>query len=49
MGKRIALTIVVEIDEAADVSNFVQELDYTITHPDITITDQELVDVNTEI
>ena len=49
LGKRIALTIVVEIDEAADVSNFVQELDYTITHPDITVTDMELVDVNTEI
>jgi hypothetical protein len=49
MGKRIALTIVVEIDEDADVGNFVQELDHTITHPDITVTDQELVDVNTEI
>ena len=49
MGKCITLTIVVEIDEDADVSNFVQELDYTITHPKITVTDMELVDINTEI
>lgn len=49
MGKRIVLTIVVEIDEDADVSNFVQELDYNITHPDITVTDMELIDINTEI
>ena len=49
MSKRIALTIMVEIDEDADVSNFVQELDYTITHPDITVTDMELIDINTEI
>ena len=49
MGKRIALTIVVEIDEDADASDFVQELDYNIIHPSIHVTDMELVDVNTEI
>jgi len=48
MGKRIVLTIVVEIDEDADLVDFVQELDYTITHPDIAVTDMELVDINTE-
>ena len=49
MGKRIALTIVVEIDADADVSDFVQELDYNINHPSIVVTDMELVDINTEI
>ena len=49
MKKRVALTIVVEINDDADVSDFVQELDYNIIHPSIVVTDMELVDVNTEI
>jgi len=46
MNKRIVLTIVVEIDKDADVSDFIQELDYNITHPTIVVTDMELVDIS---
>lgn len=46
MNKRIVLTIVVEIDKDADVNDFIQELDYNITHPTTVVTDMELVDIS---
>jgi hypothetical protein len=46
MNKRIVLTIVVEIDKDADVNDFIQELDYNITHPNIVVIDTKLVDIS---
>ena len=43
MSKRIKLVISVEINDSVDVHEFLRELDYHVTHPDIAITDMELV------